>query len=94
MSKRSYSSGVSKKQRAIKIEINEKKIINALPMLTEFFSTALLKEDINLIPPISHEAMIINYQLQISQNPIISPNKLFVFRKLENINESKPKCIC
>jgi len=39
MSKRSYPSGASKRQKRFVKEINENKIINSLPKLTDIFST-------------------------------------------------------
>ncbi|XP_025414833.1 zinc finger MYM-type protein 1-like [Sipha flava] len=78
MSKRSYPSGASKRQRAIVKEINEKKIINSLPKLTDFFSSVPPKEETNLVLPISQETITINQQSQVSQNPTLSPNKYFV----------------
>ncbi|KAL4148479.1 hypothetical protein QTP88_002712 [Uroleucon formosanum] len=78
MSKRSYPSGASKRQRAIVKEINEKKIINSLPKLTDFFSSVPPKEETNLVLLISQETITINQQSQVSQNPTLSPNKYFV----------------
>jgi len=78
MSKRSYPSGASKRQKAIIKEINEKKIINSLPKLTNFFSSIPPKEEINLVLPISQETITIKQQSQVSQNHTLSPNKCFI----------------
>ena len=73
MSKRSYPSGASKRQKAI-----VKKTINSLLKLTDFFSSVPPKEETNLVFPISQETITINQQLKLSQNPTLSPNKCFV----------------
>jgi len=52
---RSYLSGTLKRQKTIIKEINEKKIINSLPKLTDLFSSILPKEETNLVLPISQE---------------------------------------
>lgn len=76
MSKRSYPSGASKRQKRIVKEINENKIINSLPKLTDFFSTVPHKQETNLVLSIPEETITINQQSQVSEYSILSSNKL------------------
>lgn len=87
MSKRSCPSGASKRQKRFVKEINENKIINSLPKLTDFFSTVLPKQETNLVLPIPEETITIDQQSQVSEDPILSSNK-FLDDLSENIEDN------